>query len=328
MADYSSIGNQTSRNFTDLYQTAQKNSPDVNKLVNTANDIEFSKKKASMQARHGIQKVGFTEVAKKNTRDMQKKLNEDVKDILAPSQRFAGIVAGLGAVSGGAIMIKNNLEEKKEQELLQSNYDALRQDQRQSDARMESKLDNLLKQQRELINEQFTFPDFVPPTQPAPVGATTTTPAGVTGTSSFTGSSLPLTQVQQVGLKAIRDVESGHLGYNAYNLGGRTEFDPIRPGSAADGRQFGKPLTSMTIGEIKNLGTRGLIHATGAYQFTHNTGSFGEAAQFAGLGDNDLFTPENQDRMALAFGRQYDWTRWSGLKKDAERAKLADAAFR
>ena len=126
MAEFSSIGKQTSRNFTDLYRTSQQNSPDVNALVKTANDIEYSKKVASMQARHGIQKVGFAEVSKKNTRDMEKKLNEDVKDILAPSQRFAGIVAGLGAVSGGAIMIKNNLQEQREEEELQKQQAELR----------------------------------------------------------------------------------------------------------------------------------------------------------------------------------------------------------
>ena len=127
MADFSSIGKQTSRNFTDLYRTAQRNSPDVNKLVKTANDIEYSKKVASMQARHGLQQVGFAEVAAKNTRDMQKKLNEDVKDILAPSQRFAGLVAGLGALSTGAIMMKNNLQEQREEEELQKQQTELKQ---------------------------------------------------------------------------------------------------------------------------------------------------------------------------------------------------------
>ena len=83
----------------------------------------------------------------------------------------------------------------------------------------------------------------------------------------------------------------------------------------------------MTIGEIRQLGDSGKIHATGAYQFTHNTGSFGEAVQFAGLSDNDLFTPANQDAMALAFGQKYGWERWSGLKKDSSRAALAQAGF-
>lgn len=143
-------------------------------------------------------------------------------------------------------------------------------------------------------------------------------------TGTEVGSSM--TGAQTAGLQAIRDVESGSLGYEAYNLGGRTEFDPIGSGSANDGR-FGKPLTQMTIGQIKQLGNEGKIHATGAYQFTHNTGSFGEAASFAGLSDNDLFTPANQDSMALAFGQRYGWERWSGLKKDPKRAAIADLGF-
>lgn len=126
MADYSNIGAQTSRNFTDLYRTAQQNSPDVNELVKTGNNIAFAKKKTRLQAQHDIQKTGFAAVEAKKTRDMQTKLNEDVKDILAPAQRFAGIVAGLGAVSSGAIMFKNNLEDKREEEELKAEQSELR----------------------------------------------------------------------------------------------------------------------------------------------------------------------------------------------------------
>ena len=84
----------------------------------------------------------------------------------------------------------------------------------------------------------------------------------------------------------------------------------------------------MTINEIDALGQAGKIHATGAYQFTHNTGSFKEAAQFAGLSGNDKFTPENQDAMALAFGQRYGWERWSGLKRDSTARDAAIEAFK
>ena len=157
-----------------------------------------------------------------------------------------------------------------------------------------------------------------PPKSSAPASSGTGAVAPKTTPVSSTSKAVSsLSAAATKGLAAIRRVESGPYGYNAYNLGGKTEFDPIGSGSAKDGR-FGKNLTDMTIGEIKQLGASGKIHATGAYQFTHNTGSFGEAAAFAGLNDNDLFTPANQDKMAYEFGKKYGWERWSGLKKDSQ----------
>ena len=106
-----------------------------------------------------------------------------------------------------------------------------------------------------------------------------------------------------------------------------------KPNSIPLGRELQKMVasvshyTQMTIGEMDQLGRAGKIHATGAYQFTHNTGSFMEAAGFAGLGPNDLFTPANQDKMALNFGQQYGWQRWSGLKRSPSHRDRAIAGF-
>jgi len=143
-------------------------------------------------------------------------------------------------------------------------------------------------------------------------------------------SSLQLTPNETEGLATIRKLESDAYGsYNAYNLGGKTEFEPIGSGDSSDGKKFGKPLIQMTLGEIIKLGDAGKIHATGAYQFTHNTGSFKEAMRMARLTPDDVFTPENQDKMAILFLRAYGPDRWSALKKNPQaRAKVLAASKR
>ena len=116
-------------------------------------------------------------------------------------------------------------------------------------------------------------------------------------------------------------------GYNAYNLGGSNQGRTAHgSGNSATSNVLGGALTSMTIGQIKDLQSRGKLHAAGRYQFIGN--SLPEAAQFAGFDDNTVFTPDNQDRMFMAFGNRYGSGRWVGLEKATpEERAIVDSAF-
>ena len=116
-------------------------------------------------------------------------------------------------------------------------------------------------------------------------------------------------------------------GYNAFNTGG-SAGGTIAHGSGDSSKTntFGMPLTSMTIGQVKNLQAQGKLHAAGRFQFIGN--SLPEAAQFAGLSDTDSFSPENQNRMFLAFGNKYGTGRWVGLDKASpEERNTVQSAF-
>ena len=151
----------------------------------------------------------------------------------------------------------------------------------------DTSLVDFLNQEREILSKELekakakndsfsTLPEI--PVKNNTTASNKTTPSALKPT---TPQSFKFTPVQAKGLAEIRRVESGPWGYNAYNLGGKTEFEPIGSGSAADGKRYGKPLTEMSIDEIDALGQSGKIHATGAYQFIHSSGSFREAVKFA-----------------------------------------------
>jgi hypothetical protein len=105
-------------------------------------------------------------------------------------------------------------------------------------------------------------------------------------------------------LAPLRDVifgveSKGSGGYDAMNTGGanggRTAF------GSADSRQvFGRGLSQMTIGEVRRLQAEGRLHATGRYQIIESTltglieGRYGPT----GLKDSDLYSPQNQDKLA------------------------------
>ena len=310
-SNYVAAGRAATNNFINTVGAVFDNSPNYTKIGETKVREEAKTKIEAMKADAVVAEAGIK--AERDFRIAQYKLDSANSIVKAQeSVRKAGVIAAASENIFDAF--------KKQREPYMPDY---------------SKYDDLYTSQQAKIDEQrtkindpnnrFGVPEFVPaplPTKPPTINSSDSS------ITTSTTSSLNLLPRQRAGLAEIRRVESDGWGaYNAYNLGGKTEFDPIGSGDSSDGRQFGKPLTNMKIGEIRQLGEQGQIHATGAYQFTHNTGSFKEAVQFAGLSDNDYFTPENQDKMALAFGKKYGWDRWSGLKTDSKARAAAIAGF-
>ena len=115
---------------------------------------------------------------------------------------------------------------------------------------------------------------------------------------------------------ASKESES-YGGYDAYNLGGSAGGHVAHGSgnSAKDGR-FGKPVSQLTIGEIKRLHASGQAHAMGRYQFIGST--FAEVAPLTGLPDSTVFGPKVQDLFAIT--RLIQRASWgslqSGLKSE------------
>jgi muramidase (phage lysozyme) len=98
-------------------------------------------------------------------------------------------------------------------------------------------------------------------------------------------------------LDSIASVESRSYGeYNAFNRGG-TNGGHTAIGSGDSTTDLDKPITSMTIGEIKQRHAEGSLHAVGRYQFIAPT--FLETANLIGLDDNQVFDENTQDLFAL-----------------------------
>jgi muramidase (phage lysozyme) len=91
-------------------------------------------------------------------------------------------------------------------------------------------------------------------------------------------------------------ISKGEGGYNSMNQG--TSGGQI-VGSTHDASTIlGKDLTNMTIGEVMALQSSGKLFAAGRYQIIPST--MQEVMRYSGLSANDAFSPENQDRLAIA----------------------------
>jgi hypothetical protein len=91
-------------------------------------------------------------------------------------------------------------------------------------------------------------------------------------------------------------IAEGEGGYNSMNRG--TSGGRI-VGSTHNAReQLGRDLTDMTIGEIMGLQASGQLFASGRYQIIPDT--MHVALKYSGLSRDDKFSPENQDKLAIA----------------------------
>ncbi len=91
-------------------------------------------------------------------------------------------------------------------------------------------------------------------------------------------------------------------GYDAYNLGGANAgHTAYGSGNSLEDKRYGKPVSQLTIGEIKKLHNAGQLHAAGRYQFVKDT--FAEVVEDLGLSNDTVFDPATQDRMAISRAR-------------------------
>ena len=111
-------------------------------------------------------------------------------------------------------------------------------------------------------------------------------------------------------------------GYDAYNLGGANGGETAYgSGNSLEDKKFGKPISQLTVGEIKSLQAKGQLHAAGRYQFIR--GTFAEVADELGLSNDTVFDPATQDRMAISrarwrvnhYGLKGLNNEWIGLRK-------------
>jgi hypothetical protein len=150
-------------------------------------------------------------------------------------------------------------------------------------------------------------------------------------------SSSTLSETQQKALQVLAKYESGAAGYNAVNQigtkGGRGVEGFSGDITKAPWNPDKKPLTSMTIGEIKQRQSddgslsnaewikSGKLHAVGAYQFIGNT--LPGVAERAGIPDSAKFSPAVQDLMALQLMKERGISPWVGPSDKATSAERA-----
>lgn len=320
VARYAQAGKAAANAGVQISGGIAKNRPRYDRIENermTANAEQF---RAAVRADAQVAEAGIKAKARI---DITKTAIDRDKSIAASkkSARKAGMIAaGVGAIGGG-LMMQNRKEEVNP--MLKSYQDRIGY----YDSKM-SDYDKQITDQEALIGGMEAPEGY----KPSSSGSSTSGSSGTSSTSntssSSTGSQLSSGSIFQQAADITGKFESdAYGGYNAFNTGGSNGGHTAHgSGNSSSNSPFGGALTSMTIGQLKSLQAQGKLHAAGRYQFIGN--SLPEAAQFAGLSDNDTFSPGNQDRMFFAFGKKYGSGRWVGLDNasDQERS-IVNQAF-
>ncbi len=303
-------GNEAVRAALKARIAAERNKPKYDRFGKRAIQDQTAQDLLSMEIRGRAQEAALTSKSNKKTREINREAEEFAKEQVR-SAKMAGKLAGGAALIGSSYFMSKRKDEPDErigmlQGFIQENKDRDRQEaEKQSSRATEASITSV--SEIDASNTSVT--------ESNPISSSKET---------LEGSFPKLTTAINIIGKYESD-SSG--GYDAYNLGG-SQGGTVAHGSgnSADGRQFGAPLTSMSIGKIKQLQANGQLHAAGRFQFIGN--SLPEAARFAGLSDNDIFSPENQNKMVMAFGKKYGSGRWVGLQKATEEERnIVDQAF-
>jgi hypothetical protein len=99
------------------------------------------------------------------------------------------------------------------------------------------------------------------------------------------------------GLTKLLDfISKGEGGYNSMNQG--TSGNRIVGSTHDASTLLGRDLTSMTIGEVMSLQSSGKLFAAGRYQIIPST--MREVMSYSDLKPSDMFSAENQDKLAVA----------------------------
>ena len=120
--DFTSSAKAVTRNFDAFLDTSVKTATDFTKISLAAQKGRSVERQATKKAAGGVDLANIRADSKEKIYDIAYKSDKKVADIKRPAQRMAGIVGGLGALSGYAIMAKNANEEREADERMDALY--------------------------------------------------------------------------------------------------------------------------------------------------------------------------------------------------------------
>ena len=306
VGNYSTSARAVVQNSDAIFSAAMDSKPDFTKISKEAIKGRGLERRAVIEAEGNVAKAGieaFTRAKRsRNAADTAKEIN----DIKRPARRMAGVVAGLGAISGAALMHKNAKEDKAERDALRADQQAVwdKQISIMDDMRAQSKA---LRAQISSFNNQ-PFPGAVttPKTngsEPASSGSTTpTVSADISAQHSAGPGKLSRKQITSLAIDAGFTPEQANTVYGI--AGGESGFDPTNS-TARSGLKARTGEDSVGLMQI-------------------NWGYHKDKGWLQGLGINsreDLFDPAKNMKAAKYLydgrGNFGDWTVFNkGIYKD------------
>ena len=125
--NYSTSAKAVIRASDQIFDAAMSGKPDFTKISKEAIKGRSMERRAVTKAEADVASAGLAAFTKAKRTQNAADTAKEINDIKRPARRMAGVVAGLGAISGAALMHKNLKEDKAERASFRAEQDAITQ---------------------------------------------------------------------------------------------------------------------------------------------------------------------------------------------------------
>ena len=125
VGNYATSANAVIRNSDAIFDAAMSGKPDFTKISKEAIKGRSLERRAVTKAEGDVAVAGIKAFDVANRTKIKADTQKEIRDIMRPAKRMAGVVAGLGAISGAALMHKNAKEDKAERDALRAEQQAV-----------------------------------------------------------------------------------------------------------------------------------------------------------------------------------------------------------
>ena len=287
--NYSTSAKAVIRASDQIFDAAMSGKPDFTKISKEAIKARSLERRAVTKAEADVASAGLTAFTKAKRTQNAADTAKEINDIKRPARRMAGVVAGLGAISGAALMHKNMKDDKADRAAYRAERDA-------NDAKIAEMFNTqqegwkAIQTQMEGLLDDDSTPPKTNGSEPANSGSTPA-PSPSPSPSPSGGSSLkltpgkPITQAQgtQLLINQGMDPENARIG-----------------GAIMMAESNGKPGALNSNNE----------YSLGLWQHNRDTGE--DRRGFYGIQDwSELSDPETNARATYKlWKRQGGWEPW------------------
>jgi muramidase (phage lysozyme) len=290
--NFTSAAKAVNRSADQMFQASRESAPDFTGISKTAIAARTKERNASTDAQNLRDVTQIKADTLVEGTQLEVDTEKAVNDIKRPAKRMAGVVAGLGALSTGAINIKEAKEAKAERATLKLERDKITQ--MNKDFQAQSVKD------REMIMEMYKS------------GRKTDAPSTTPSTSTSTPTSTPTS----TNTSTSQPLSSGGKGWTPFGSTLKFAEGTFRKGDKSYNTGYGYNMFD-DLSKHPDKVFNNTSAAAGAYQFMPKTWS--RVSNHLGLTD---FSPQSQE----AAGEQL--AKWRGVdtgKTYTTRAELTQA---
>ena len=300
VGNYAQSAQAVQRASNAIFGALLDNKPDFTKISKEAIKGRSAERRAVTRAEADVASAGLEAFTKTNLTRMREDTKKEIADIKRPARRMAGVVAGLGAISGAAMMHKNLKEDKAERASFRAEQNAINEKTTQMLNGQQEAWNAIQTQLKGTLIDTSETPPKGNESEPTNSGSTPAPSPSPSGTTPPSTTHVPVTHTPG---KRITQQQGTQLLINQ-------GMDP------ENARIGGAIMMAESYGDPGALNSNN-EYSLGLWQHNRDTGE--DRRNFYGIQDwSELSDPETNARATYKlWKRQGGWTPWGAYTNNS-----------